>query len=72
MAMNNNYGPNYVRYSGVSNPASGVNTTVSSLNGAGNNSPVIGTGNTYYIQIGGTLPILTKTKTICNCNRQEV
>lgn len=62
MAMNNNYGPNYVRYSGVSNPASGVNTAASSLNGAGNNSPVIGTGNTYYIQIGGTLPYFKKDK----------
>ena len=62
MAMNNNYGPNYTRYSGVSNPASGVNTTMSSLNGAGNASPVIGTGNTYYVQIGGTLPYFNKDK----------
>lgn len=62
MAMNNDYGPNYTRYSGVSNPASGVNASVSSLNGAGNASPVIGTGNTYYVQIGGTLPYFNKAK----------
>jgi len=62
MAMNNNYGPNYTRYSGVSNPASGVNASMSSLNGAGNTSPVIGTGNTYYVQIGGTLPYFNKAK----------
>jgi len=62
MAMNNDYGPNYTRYSGVSNPASGVNASMSSLNGAGNTSPVIGTGNTYYVQIGGTLPYFNKAK----------
>lgn len=62
MAMNNNYGPNYTRYSGVSNPAGGVVATAASLNGAGNASPVIGTGNTYYLQIGGTLPYFNKEK----------
>ncbi|MDV6168223.1 hypothetical protein R1T16_07285 [Flavobacterium sp. DG1-102-2] len=62
MAMNNDYGPNYTRYSGVSNPASGVVAVSASLNGAGNASPVIGTGNTYYLQIGGTLPYFNKEK----------
>lgn len=62
MAMRNDYGPNYVRYVGTNNPATGVNATEASLNGAGNAMPVIGTGNTYYLQIGGTLPYFNKEK----------
>jgi len=60
MAMHNDYGPNYVRYVGTNNPATGVNTSEASLNGAGNAMPVIGTGNTYYLQVGGTLPYFNK------------
>lgn len=62
MAMHNDYGPNYVRYVGTNNPATGVETTQASLNGAGNSMPVIGTGNTYYLQVGGTLPYFNKEK----------
>ncbi|WP_404986511.1 hypothetical protein ACI513_05385 [Chryseobacterium sp. M5] len=62
MAMHNNYGPNYVRYVGTNNPATSVDVTQASLNGAGNAMPVIGTGNTYYVQLGGTLPYLNKEK----------
>ncbi|WP_159474237.1 hypothetical protein [Chryseobacterium sp. 18068] len=62
MAMHNDYGPNYVRYVGTNNPATSVDITQASLNGAGNAMPVIGTGNTYYVQFGGTLPYLNKEK----------
>ncbi|WP_426474119.1 hypothetical protein [Chryseobacterium balustinum] len=62
MAMHNDYGPNYVRYVGTNNPATSVDVTQASLNGAGNAMPVIGTGNTYYVQFGGTLPYLNKEK----------
>jgi len=62
MAMHNDYGPNYVRYVGTNNPATGVNPVEASLNGAGNAMPVIGTGNTYYLQLGGTLPYFNKEK----------
>ncbi|SDF27568.1 hypothetical protein [Epilithonimonas hungarica] len=62
MAMHNDYGPNYVRYVGTNNPATGVDATQASLNGAGNAMPVIGTGNTYYMQLGGTLPYFNKDK----------
>jgi len=62
MAMHNDYGPNYVRYVGTNNPATGVIATDASLNGAGNAMPVIGTGNTYYLQLGGTLPYFNKDK----------
>lgn len=62
IAMHNDYGPNYVRYVGTNNPATSVDVTQASLNGAGNAMPVIGTGNTYYVQLGGTLPYLNKEK----------
>lgn len=62
MAMHNDYGPNYIRYVGTNNPATSVDVTQASLNGAGNAMPVIGTGNTYYVQLGGTLPYLNKEK----------
>lgn len=62
MAMHNDYGPNYVRYVGTNNPATSVDASLASLNGAGNAMPVIGTGNTYYLQLGGTLPYLNKEK----------
>lgn len=62
MAMHNDYGPNYVRYVGTNNPATSVDPSMASLNGAGNAMPVIGTGNTYYVQLGGTLPYFNKEK----------
>ncbi|MGJ1324217.1 hypothetical protein ACR780_16145 [Sphingobacterium faecium] len=60
MAMHNDYGPNYVRFSGTNNPATGVVAANSSLNGAGNALPTAGTGNTFYVQIGGTLPYFSR------------
>ena len=62
MAMHNDYGPNYLRMVGTNNPATGVNSAMSTLNGAGNAYPLAGTGNTYYLQLGGTLPYFNKEK----------
>lgn len=62
MAMHNDYGPNYIRYVGTNNPATSVDPKLATLNGAGNSMPVIGTGNTYYLQVGGTLPYFNKEK----------
>lgn len=60
MAMHNDYGPNYVRFSGTNNPATGVVAANASLNGAGNALSTAGTGNTFYAQIGGTLPYFSR------------
>lgn len=62
MAMRNDYGPNYVRYVATNNPATGVDASLASLNGGGNAMPIVGTGNTYYFQVGGTLPYFNKSK----------
>ncbi|WP_437921256.1 hypothetical protein [Sphingobacterium sp. LRF_L2] len=61
MAMHNDYGPNYLRYSGTNNPATGSVSSEAGLNGAGNSLPTVGTGNTYYVQLGGTLPYFSQT-----------
>jgi hypothetical protein len=44
-------GPNYMRNSGVMNPANGTDAT-GSMNGAGNAFPMVGTGSTIYMQLG--------------------
>lgn len=62
LAQHNNYGPNYVEYTGFNNPASGLNSAAGSLNGSGNAFPLIGTGSSYYAQLGGTLPYFNKAK----------
>lgn len=45
------FGPNYFRNIGVMNPATGVNAN-GTVNGTGNNLPIIGTGSTVYVQGG--------------------
>ena len=50
-----NYGKNYIRNIGVMNPTTGNNYPMN-LNGGGNAVPLIGTGMTYYTQIGFILP----------------
>nr|WP_315396169.1 hypothetical protein [uncultured Sphingobacterium sp.] len=60
MAMHNDYGPNYIRFSGTNNPATGIVAANASLNGSGNALPTAGTGNTFYAQIGGTLPYFSR------------
>ncbi|MBS7229439.1 hypothetical protein KHA90_00235 [Flavobacterium psychroterrae] len=62
IALKNDYGPNFIRNIGTNNPATGVDATAGSFNGAGNAYPVVGTGNTYYAQIGGTLPYFDHEK----------
>lgn len=47
----NDYGRNYIRNLGVMNPANG-SLDGGSFNGAGNGFPMMGTGNSYYGQIG--------------------
>ncbi|WP_442588976.1 hypothetical protein ACSBL2_23415 [Pedobacter sp. AW31-3R] len=61
-ALRTDYGKNYIRMIGTNNPGTGVATSGSSYNGAGNAYPVMGTGNTYYLQIGGTLPYFNQKK----------
>lgn len=54
---NYNFGPNYVRNVGVINPGTGIvagSTGPASL--AGNAVPLIGTGQSYYAQVGLLLP----------------
>ena len=51
---NYNFGPNYVRNVGIVNPGTGVSSGLASL--AGNALPLIGTGQSYYAQLGLLLP----------------
>ncbi|QKG56265.1 hypothetical protein GKZ68_06185 [Hymenobacter sp. BRD128] len=51
---NYNFGPNYVRNAGVLNPGTGVSTGQAGL--TGNALPLIGTGQSYYAQLGLLLP----------------
>lgn len=45
------FGPNYLRNGGAINPANGINGR-GTFNGAGNNFPLIGTGQVFYTQVG--------------------
>jgi hypothetical protein len=55
-AMHMGFGKNYLRNLGVMNPADGVTAGTTTINGAGNAFPMMGTGNVYYTQIGYLLP----------------
>lgn len=46
------YGKNYIRNLGPMNPMTGTTTTGASINGAGNAWPTMGTGFTFFGQIG--------------------
>lgn len=46
------FGPNYIRNIGVMNTADSVTTALGSFNGAGVAYPMIGSGNSVYVQIG--------------------
>lgn len=46
------FGPGYIRNVGPMNPANGVKAGQGSFNGAGNNVPLLGTGDTFYAQAG--------------------
>lgn len=54
-AQYSNYGKNYIRNIGVMNPVTG-NNNAANLNGSGNSVALIGTGVTYYTQVGYLMP----------------
>ncbi|MDJ1497524.1 hypothetical protein QNI19_31585 [Cytophagaceae bacterium DM2B3-1] len=57
--FNTNYGPNYLRFNGIMNPATSSNATnaVSGAGGTyGNAFPMFGTGKVFYSQLGYLLP----------------
>jgi len=57
-----NYGPNYIRNFGVNNMANGVDAGTATFNGSGNSYPVAGTGNSFILQAGYTLPYFNQRK----------
>lgn len=52
------FGPNSVRNIGVNNPARFVDPDEGSLNGPGNAYPIVGTGQTLYLQAGFLFPLM--------------
>jgi hypothetical protein len=60
---NYNYGPNYLRVSGIMNPGTADTgfTGEKALEGAGNNRVLMGTGNIWFSQVGFVLPKFSKT-----------
>jgi len=57
-----NYGPNYIRNFGVNNMANGVDVKTASFNGSGNSYPLVGTGNSFVLQTGYTMPYFDQQK----------
>ncbi|MFN5182088.1 MAG: hypothetical protein ACK5D5_03580 [Bacteroidota bacterium] len=54
-----NYGPNYLRYNGLMNPATGFGSSTTNYiqkNSFGNAFPMFGTGSVMYMQFGFLLP----------------
>ena len=62
--FNYDFGPNYLRNTGVNNPILEVDTSLSSLNGAGNGYPVVGSGNSLFFQTGYLLPKFRRKKSL--------
>ena len=56
------FGPNYIRNTGVNNPITDIDLNQGSFNGPGNAYPVVGTGNSLYTQLGYLLPNLGRTQ----------
>ena len=58
--FNYNFGPNYLRYNGIMNPATGFTSdgakTALASNAYGNAYPMFGTGQMVYTQLGYLLP----------------
>lgn len=51
--FNMNYGPNYLRYNGIMNPATGSSVALPGVSGIqGNAFPMFGTGKVVYAQVG--------------------
>lgn len=56
--FNTNYGPGYLRYNGIMNPATEIQNNTTYYKGSyGNAIPMFGTGQVIYAQIGYLLPI---------------
>jgi hypothetical protein len=54
--FNTNYGPGYLRYNGIMNPANGTSITDAPTGSFGNSFPMFGTGNVLYGQAGYLFP----------------
>jgi hypothetical protein len=61
-AFLHDYGPGYIRNLGINNISNGVDSKTASFNGAGNGYPVVGTGHSFYLQSGFTLPYFNQQK----------
>lgn len=54
---NYDFGPGYIRYNGIMNPANGISSPIGGISGTfGNAFPMFGTGNVVYSQAGYLLP----------------
>lgn len=60
--FNNDFGPNYIRNTGVNNPIAEIDLTQASFNGPGNAFPVVGTGDTFNAQLGYLFPYVDKAQ----------
>lgn len=56
------FGPNYIRMIGTN--SSGIQTNNSTINGAGNKYPAIGTGAVYYLQLGYRVAFTSKLESL--------
>ncbi|QNR85020.1 hypothetical protein H9N25_00465 [Pedobacter riviphilus] len=61
-AFLHDYGPGYIRNLGINNISNGLDNKKASFNGAGNSYPVVGTGHSFYLQSGFTLPYFNQQK----------
>lgn len=58
------FGPNYTRNIGVSNPADGLDPELASFNGRGNSFPIVGTGQTIFWQAALLFPQMGETQNL--------
>jgi hypothetical protein len=58
------FGKNYIRNLGVMNTTDSLVTTAGTFNGTGVNFPMIGTGNSAYVQVGYLSGKLSETKSL--------
>jgi len=61
-AFLHDYGPNYIRNLGINTMANGSDNQTASFNGSGNAYPVVGTGKSFILQTGYTLPYFNQQK----------
>ena len=60
--FNYDFGPNYIRNTGVNNPIADIDIEQVSFNGPGNAFPVVGTGDSFHTQLGYLFPYLDKAR----------